>query len=70
MPHFFFFLPIQDSTEEGAFPFWDFLEHCPRGEKKSLHHLHVFVFLGVHFTAFSVLEHVMNAVFVLHRHKV
>ena len=31
-------------------------------ERKSLHHFHMFVFLGVHFTAFGVLEHVMNAV--------
>jgi len=33
-------------------------------ESKSLCHFHVFVFLGVHFTAFGVLEHFMNAVSV------
>ena len=31
-------------------------------DRKSLHHFHMFVFLGVHFTAFGVLAHVMNAV--------
>ena len=34
MPHFFFFPPILDSTEARAFLFCDFLEYCPRGEKK------------------------------------
>jgi len=29
-----------------------------------MHHFHMLVFLGVHFTAFGVLEHVMNAVSV------
>ena len=33
-------------------------------ERKSLHHFHMFVFMGVHFNAFGVLEHVMNAVTV------
>jgi len=35
------------------------------GERKSLHHFHMFVFLGGHFNAFGVLEHVMNAVAAL-----
>jgi len=33
-------------------------------ERNSLHHFHMFVFLGVHFTAFDVLEYVMNTVSV------
>ena len=32
--------------------------------RKSSRHFHMFIFLGVHFTAFCVLEHVMNAVSV------
>jgi hypothetical protein len=39
-------------------------------ERKSLRHFHMFVFLVVHFTAFGVLEHVMNAVGVLQRESV
>jgi len=38
----------------------NFLETVPE-ERKSLHHFHMFVFLGVHFNAFGVLEHVMSA---------
>jgi len=53
---FFFFPPILHSTEAGAFLLCDFLEYCPRGERKGLHHFHMFVFLGVHFTAFGVLS--------------
>jgi len=34
MPHFVFFPPILDSTEARAFLFCDFLEYCPRREKK------------------------------------
>ena len=34
-------------------------------ERKSLHHFHMFVFLGGHFNAFGVLEHVMKAVTAL-----
>ena len=34
MPLFLFFPPILDCTEDGAFFFCDFLEYCPRGEKK------------------------------------
>ena len=52
-----------------GFLFWNFLEHCPRGEKKFASFSCV-CFPGVHFTAFGVLEHAMNAVFALHRHKV
>ena len=63
MPHFLFPPPILDSTEAGAFLFCDFMEYCPRGEKK-LHHFRMFVFMGVHFNDFGVLEHVMNAVTV------
>ncbi len=33
-------------------------------ERKSLYHFHMFVFTVVHFTAFGILEHVMNAVSV------
>jgi len=33
-------------------------------KRKSSRHFHMFIFLGVHFTAFCVLEHVMNAVSV------
>jgi len=63
MQHFFFFPPILDSTEAGAFLFCDFLEYNPRGEKKYAT-FYMFVFLGVHFTAFGVLQHVMNALSV------
>jgi len=63
MPHFFFFPPILDSTEAEAFLFCDFMEYCPRGEKKCAP-FSLFVFWGVHFNAFGVLEHVMNIVSV------
>ena len=64
MSHFFFFPPILDSTEATAFLFCDFMEYCPRGEKNFAPFSLFFFFLGVHFNAFGVLEHVMNAVSV------
>ena len=63
MPQCFFFPPILDSTEVGAFLFCDFLEYCPRGEKKFAPFSYV-CFSGAHFTAFGVLEYVVNAVSV------
>ena len=70
MPHFIFFPPILDSTEAELLSFVTSWNTVP-DERKSLCHFHMFVFLGVHFTAFGVLEHFMNAeVFVLHRHQV
>jgi len=61
MPNFFLFPPILNSTEASAFLYCDFLEYCPRGQKK-LNYFHMFVFSGVHVTTFGVLEHVVNAV--------
>jgi len=61
MPHFILFPPILDSTEVVAFLFCDFLEYCPRGEKKFVPFSYV-CFSGAHFTAFGVLEYVVNAV--------
>jgi hypothetical protein len=43
----------------------DFLEYCPRGEKKfTLFSYVCFWGVGAHFTAFGVVEHDMNAVSV------
>ena len=63
MPHFFFFPPILDSTEAGAFLFVTSWNTVPE-ERRSLLHFHMFVFLRDHFTAFGVLKYVMNAVSV------
>jgi len=63
MPHFLLFPPILDSTEAGTFLFCDFTEYCPKGKKKFAPFSYVRV-SGVHFNAFGVLEHVMNAVTV------
>ena len=63
MPHFFIFPPILDLQKMQPFCFVTSWNTVPE-ERKSLHHFHIFVFLVVHFTAFGVLEHVMNAVSV------
>jgi len=61
VPHFFFFAPHPRFYR--AFLFCDFTEYCPRGEKKFALISYV-CFSGVHFNAFGVPEHVMNAVTV------
>jgi hypothetical protein len=59
MPHFSVFPPILVSTEAGTF-----LLGILSQRREKFGHFHMFVFLGVHFTASGVLEHVMNAVSV------
>ena len=68
MPHIIFFPPILDSTEAGAFSFVASWNTVPE-ERKSLPHFHMLVFLGVHITAFGVLEHFVNAVRISWRHQ-
>ena len=69
MPHFLFLPPILDLQKPEPFSFVTSRNTAPE-ERKSSHHFHVFVFMGVHFSAFGVLEHVMNAVTVSQRDKV
>jgi len=64
MPHFFFFPYIPDSIETRDFLFCDFWEYHLRGEKKFVPFSYVCFSVGVHFTAFGILEHFMNAVSV------